>query len=48
MCFCIDHRRQNFLVLSTGELFFILACDRNIVWDSRAFDRKTLLAREID
>ena len=36
-----------FLVLSTDDLFFTLAHQRNIVWDSRAIDRK-LLAREID
>ena len=36
-----------FLVLSTDDLFFILAHQRNIVWDGRAIHQK-LLAREID
>ena len=37
-----------FLVLSTGELFFILAWDRNVVWDGRAIDGNFWLEKSID
>ena len=37
-----------FLVLSTGDLFFISAHCRNIVWDSRAIDGNSWLEKLID
>ena len=47
----VFHRSSSsriFLVLSTDDLFFILARQRNIVWDGRAIDGNSWLEKSID